>query len=563
MHDDAWRGMMLALGVEGTAHTLGVGVVERAAGRTRVLSSVADMLRPETGGIHPREAANHHAAVGPDVLARALADAGVSARELDLVAFSQGPGLGPCLRTAATIARAFAFAAGKPVLGVNHCVAHLEVGRAAGIPREEWPPRGRGAQDASSAMTEAQDPVLLYASGGNTQVIAYSHGRYRVFGETLDIGVGNALDKFAREEGYPFPGGPEIEKLARRGAKLLDMPYSIKGMDMAFSGLMTAARAWRAKGESMEDVSFSLQETAFAMLVEVTERALAHTEKDEVVMGGGVACNDRLWGMTQAMCEARGARAYRPEKRLLVDNGAMIAHLGLVMHEAGVRQTLAEGAVSQTQRTDDIVVTWRTDRPPARAKGGPIRGAEAVIEDAEVLGRPALRKTRVPKHYRHPALDAALRAARTRAEARLLAHARRLGVRTPLVYAIEGDSIVMERLDDAPLKRALTHERLRAVGAAAARLHARDLVHGDLTTSNVLVHDDGIALVDFGLAMLNAEDEDKGGDLHVLMEALEATHPDMEGAFAHALAGYREAGGAVAVERKVEDIVRRGRYRGT
>lgn len=536
---------LLALGIEGTAHTLGVGIVRHTGGNVEVLASETDMLRPETGGIHPREAANHHAQMGPEVLAGALARAGVRPSELDLVAFSQGPGLGPCLRTAATLARAFALAARKPLLGVNHSVAHLEIGRA---------------------MSGAEDPVLLYASGGNTQVIAYSHGRYRVFGETLDIGVGNALDKFAREEGYPFPGGPEIEKLAARGTKLLDMPYSVKGMDMAFSGLMTAARAWRRKGESMEDVSFSLQETAFAMLVEVTERALAHAEKDEVVLGGGVACNERLWQMTRLMCEGRGARAYRPEKRLLVDNGAMIAHLALVEHAAGVRQTLAEGAVSQTQRTDDIDVTWRPKERRvdfAGAVEGRYRGAEAEVAPAEVLGRPAVEKRRVPKAYRHPALDAALRGARTRAEARLLAQARRAGVRTPLVYRVDESGLALERLDGRQLKEDVTSARLREVGALVARLHARDLTHGDLTTSNVLVLRDGLALVDFGLAATNAEDEDKGGDLHVLMEALEATHPEIADGFAHVLEGYRAAGGSAAVERKVDDIVRRGRYRGT
>lgn len=551
---------MLALGIEGTAHTLGVGIVRhRSVGedapqrvgirhsgaKVEVLASFADMLRPEAGGIHPREAANHHAAVGPDVLRAALDAAGVSPRELDLVAFSQGPGLGPCLRTAATLARAFALSAGKPILGVNHSVAHLEIGRA---------------------MSDAEDPVLLYASGGNTQVIAYSHGRYRVFGETLDIGVGNMLDKFAREEGFPFPGGPEIERLARGGSKLLEMPYSIQGMDMAFSGLMTAARAWRAKGEAMEDVCFSLQEVAFAMLVEVTERALAHAEKDEVVLGGGVACNERLWEMTRAMCEARGASAHRPEKRLLLDNGAMIAHLGLVMHAAGVRQTLEEGAVSQTQRTDDIPVTWRTAERRAAYEGaveGRYRGAEAEVAPTRILDRDAVHKRRLAKTYRHPALDASLRGARTRAEARLLAAARKAGVRTPLVYRVDEDALVLERLEGRQLKEAPTPDALAEVGAMAARLHARAIVHGDLTTSNALVTPQGVALVDFGLARANAELEDMGADLHVLMEALEATHPEMERAFEHVLAGYRAVGGSEDVVKKVEEIVRRGRYRGT
>lgn len=542
---------MLALGVEGTAHTLGVGIVRRdERGRCVVLSSETDMLRPEAGGIHPREAANHHAAVGPDVLAAALEKAGVRPDELDLVAFSQGPGLGPCLRTAATVARAFALSAGKPLVGVNHCVAHLEIGRAT---------------------TDATDPVLLYASGGNTQVIAYTEGRYRVFGETLDVGVGNMLDKFAREEGHPFPGGPQVERFARGGSKLLPMPYSVKGMDMAFSGLLTAARAHRAKGETMEDVCHSLQETAFAMLVEVTERALAHTETDEVVLGGGVACNERLWEMARTMCEERGARAYRPEKRLLLDNGAMIAWLGLLQHAAGFRQRVEGGAVDQRQRTDDVVVTWRDEprRHFAAPADGRRRGAEASVEPHALLGRAAVRKTRPPKGYRHPELDAALRESRTRAEARLLAHARKAGVRTPLVYSVDGDHLVLERLPGTQVKEILRRNPEKApgplfrLGLAVARLHERGLVHGDLTTSNALLDEDHLALVDFGLAHLNAADEDKGADLHVLREALEATHPDVPGAFERVLAGYRAGGGTEAVERKVEEIVQRGRYRGT
>jgi N6-L-threonylcarbamoyladenine synthase/protein kinase Bud32 len=374
------------------------------------------------------------------------------------------------------------------------------------------------------------------------------------------------LDKFAREEGYPFPGGPEIEKFARKGRKLLDMPYSIKGMDMAFSGLMTAARAWRRKGESMEDVSFSLQETAFAMLVEVTERALAHIEKDEVVLGGGVACNERLWDMARVMCETRGAKAFRPEKRLLVDNGAMIAHLGLVMHGAGVRQSISEGAVSQTQRTDDIEVTWRgmeRRAPYAGSIEDCYEGAEATVAPTTILGRAAILKRRAPKGYRHPALDASLRKTRTRAEARLLAQARAAGVRTPLVYRVDDDGLILERLPGRQLKEGMRVKDLDALGALVAMLHARGLTHGDLTTSNVLVDEEDLALIDFGLAALNSEDEAKAADLHVLLEALEATHPEMPGAFSHVLTGYRQGAGTEAVERTLGEMVKRGRYRGT
>ncbi len=326
---------MLALGIEGTAHTVGVGIVDEAC---RVRANVWDMVKPEKGGIHPREAANHHAETVVPLIAKAMEAAGAGFEDVDVVAFSQGPGLGPCLRTVATAARALARTLDLPIVGVNHCVAHLEIGRG---------------------LTGCKDPALLYVSGGNTQVIAFARGRYRVFGETLDIGIGNLLDKFGREAGLPFPGGPRLEKLALNGNKLLPLPYSVKGMDVAFSGMLTAALALRRSGESLEDLAFSIQETAFAMLTEVTERAMAHVGKDEVLLGGGVARNKRLQDMVSRMAADRGARMFVPPGDLCIDNGAMIAWTGLLMHRAGVRMEFKDTLVDQRFRTDEVAVTWR------------------------------------------------------------------------------------------------------------------------------------------------------------------------------------------------------------
>ncbi len=333
---------MAVLGIEGTAHTLGVGIVEEEPGRPgrcRILANERAMLKPDEGGIHPREAAHHHSDVGPDLLRKALDHAGFRLADVDAVAFSQGPGLGPCLRVAATMARAASLRSGKPLVGVNHCVAHLEIGRG---------------------LTDARDPMLLYASGANTQVLAFTRGRYRVFGETLDIGIGNALDKFARDNGIAFPGGPEIERLAASAgeAPLLDLPYTVKGMDLSFSGLVTAAQRAVDDGAPMPEVCRSLQETAFAALVEVAERALAHTRKDELVLGGGVACNARLQEMAKTMCEERGARFHCPPRGVLVDNGAMIAWLGLRKLRAGDVLTVESSQVLPYQRTDMVEVTW-------------------------------------------------------------------------------------------------------------------------------------------------------------------------------------------------------------
>jgi len=324
-----------ALGIEGTAHTVGVGIVDE---QCRVLANVYDMIRPEKGGIHPREAANHHAEMVVPLIRKAADVAGMDLQDLDLIAFSQGPGLGPCLRTIATAARALALTLDVPLLGVNHCVAHLEIGRG---------------------VTDAEDPVLLYVSGGNTQVIAFARGRYRVFGETLDIGVGNMLDKFARECGLAFPGGPILEKLARDGKTLLPLPYSVKGMDVAFSGMLTAALVLRKRGSPIEDLAFSIQEVAFAMLTEVTERAMAHLDNQEVLLGGGVARNRRLQEMVARMASDRGARMFVPPGDLCIDNGAMIAWTGLQMHRGGVRMKLGETLVDQRYRTDEVEVAWR------------------------------------------------------------------------------------------------------------------------------------------------------------------------------------------------------------
>jgi len=330
---------MICLGIEGTAHTIGVGIVKEVHGRCHVLSNLMKTYVPEKGGIHPREAANHHAAHIADLIQDSLAHAHLDFSSVDLVAFSQGPGLGPCLRTAATAARALALSLEKPLMGVNHCVAHLEIGRGT--------------------IQNCSDPVLLYVSGANTQVIGFAEGKYRVFGETLDIGIGNCLDKFGRTLGMEFPCGPKIEQLAKEGRTYLQLPYSIKGMDIAFSGLLTAAQGYVRQGKRVEDICYSMQETTFAALTEVTERAMAHTEKNEVLLSGGVAANARLREMVKTMATDRGATFFVPAKDLCVDNGAMIAWLGYLMYQSGLRMTVEESIIDQRFRTDMVEVSWR------------------------------------------------------------------------------------------------------------------------------------------------------------------------------------------------------------
>jgi len=326
---------MICLGIEGTAHTIGVGIVNS---NCRIFSNRYKMIASQKGGIHPREAANHHAKHVADLINEAIKEARLSYEDVDMVAFSQGPGLGPCLRTAATAARALSLSLNVPIIGVNHCIAHLEIGKRT---------------------TKCDDPALLYVSGGNTQVIAFSNHRYRVFGETLDIGIGNLLDKFGRIIGLPFPSGPEIEKLAQKGREIVKLPYSVKGMDVAFSGILTAVSNLYKKGHSIEELCYSLQEVTFAMLTEVTERAMAHVDKDEVLLGGGVAQNKRLQKMIDEMAEDRGAKMFVPANELCVDNGAMIAWTGILMHLAGMRMNIEATAIKQRFRTDEVDVVWK------------------------------------------------------------------------------------------------------------------------------------------------------------------------------------------------------------
>ena len=232
-----------------------------------------------------------------------------------------------------------------PLVPVNHCVAHIEMGRVA---------------------TAASDPVVLYVSGGNTQVLAYSGDRYRIFGETVDIAVGNCLDRFARAVGLsndPSPG-LNVERAAARGRALVPLPYGVKGMDVSFSGLLTHAEARARRRPSpgaatAEDLCFSLQETIFAMLVEVTERAMAHCGRRDVLLVGGVGCNARLQAMMADMARGRGGACCKMDQRYCIDNGAMIAQAGIFAYQHGARTPIAACDCTQRFRTDDVRAIWR------------------------------------------------------------------------------------------------------------------------------------------------------------------------------------------------------------
>jgi N6-L-threonylcarbamoyladenine synthase/protein kinase Bud32 len=308
----------------------------------KVHANIINAYVPEQGGIHPREAARHHAEVAGQVISEAFGKAKIGSEDIAFVAFSQGPGLGPCLRTGATAARALASYLHVPLVGVNHSIAHIEIGKL---------------------ITGSRDPVTLYVSGGNTIVSAFDAGKYRVFGETLDIAIGNCLDVFAREAGLRqkpgMPFGAIVEKLAAEGNTFIPLPFCIKGMDMSFSGLLTAAvELRREKKHRLEDICFSLQEVAFSMLTEVTERALAHTEKKEVVLTGGVGANKRLQAMMKVIAEEHDASFSKVPTEFAIDNGAMIAWAGILAYKSGIITTLARSMVKLKWRIDEVQVPW-------------------------------------------------------------------------------------------------------------------------------------------------------------------------------------------------------------
>jgi N6-L-threonylcarbamoyladenine synthase len=331
--------MTIVIGIESTAHTFGIAIVNNG----KILANVKDMYTTQTGGIIPVDSAKHHREVSERLYDEALEKAGIDEDKIQAIAFSQGPGLAPCLLAGLNFTKKLSERLKLPVVGINHCIAHLEIG----------------------ALTGAKDPVLLYASGANTQIIAYAAGKYRVFGETLDIGVGNFIDTFARHMGMGFPGGPKIAEAAAKSSadKYLELPYSIKGMDVAFAGIQTKLKQmFDSKKYSMEDLSYSMQETVFAMLIEASERALAHTGKKELLLGGGVACNKRLQEMARIMCEERGCKMFCPENQFLVDNAGMIGFLGEILFNKGIftkSLDVKDLDIRPRERTDDIEVNWK------------------------------------------------------------------------------------------------------------------------------------------------------------------------------------------------------------
>ena len=510
---------LISLGIEGTAEKTGIGIVDSDG---NVLAMAGKQLYPEEGGIHPREAAEHHAKWIPQLIPQAMEEADLDYKDIDFISFSQGPGLGPALRTVATSARTLALSLNIPIVGVNHCIGHVEIGKLD---------------------TGARNPVTLYVSGGNSQVIAYESGRYRIFGETLDIAIGNCLDHFGRETGLGHPGGPIVEKLAKEGS-YIDLPYVVKGMDFSFSGLLSAALR-------------------------------AHKE---VLLCGGVSANSRLREMMKIMAEEHYAKFYMPEMKYSGDNGVMIAWLGQLMYKTYGPLDIKDTNIIQRFRTDEVDAPWVDNRKYKLELPNELRakGAESDIYEATWLGREAIVKNRVSKSYRIPEIDNKIRKLRTKSEAKILSDVKRTGVRAPVLYDIdfEDKSIVMEKINGSLVKDIMHNidedkrrELAIAIGENIKAFHDGDIIHGDLTGSNmILVEDnldnigDNLAIFDFGLGKYSDLLEDKAADLLVLKKSFQSIDYDIATETFNWILEAYDSNNQSKMANKIAEIEGRGRY---
>jgi N6-L-threonylcarbamoyladenine synthase len=326
---------MLCLGIESTAHTFSCAILEKRGSKGRILSDIRRIYRPPQGqGIHPREASRHHIEASPQVLGECIKNANLKISDIDMISYAAGPGLGPCLRVAGVIARTISSFHKIPIYPVNHAIGHIELGKL---------------------LTGAGDPLVLLVSGGHTMLAAFKQKKWRIFGETLDITLGQLLDQFGRSVGFASPCGKMIESLAQKSTKYVSLPYVVKGNDVSFSGLLSAAKRI---SKNKEDACFSLQETAFAMIAEATERALSFTQKKELLVVGGVAANKRLSEMLRKVCQRQDCKFFVSPLEYSGDCGSQIAWTGLL--EASVKKgaKLKDTFVRQSWRLDTVQIDY-------------------------------------------------------------------------------------------------------------------------------------------------------------------------------------------------------------
>ena len=334
---------MRVLGIESSCDETGVAVYDTALSGAAglrahaVYSQIA--LHAEYGGVVPELASRDHVRKLLPLIRQTLAEAGLSTGDIDGVAYTAGPGLVGALLVGAGVARSLAWALDVPAVGVHHMEGHLLAPLMEDDPPE--PPF-----------------VALLVSGGHTQLVAVDAiGRYRLLGETLDDAAGEAFDKTAKLMGLPYPGGPQLARLAEGGTPgvfrfarpMTDRP----GLDFSFSGLKTQVLlAWKNSDQSdatKADIARGFEDAVVDTLAIKCERALDEAGCDTLVVAGGVGANKRLRAKLVEMCAIRGGRACFPRPALCTDNGAMIAFAGALRLNAGQRD---DASVHVTPRWD-------------------------------------------------------------------------------------------------------------------------------------------------------------------------------------------------------------------
>jgi N6-L-threonylcarbamoyladenine synthase len=283
-------------------------------------------LHAEYGGVVPELAAREHLKNLLPVTRAALHEAGISSKELDAVAATQGPGLGIALLVGFKAAQAVAFALNKPFLGINHHEAHLYSPWIAGTP-------------PVADFSQFQPNVSLIVSGGHTMlVLVESELKHRVLGGTIDDAAGECFDKTGKMMGLAYPAGPEIDRLAEQGnPKAFDFPRPLlhdPGDDFSFSGLKTSVRyflrdnpALLDDAQKIRDLCASVQAAIVEVLVTKTLRAARRNNVRCVTASGGVTCNRALRAELTRACERNGFNLRLAEKSLCTDNAAMIGIL--------------------------------------------------------------------------------------------------------------------------------------------------------------------------------------------------------------------------------------------
>jgi N6-L-threonylcarbamoyladenine synthase len=315
----------VVLGIETSCDETGIGIVRGTTLLANVISSSMDQ-HARFGGVVPEIAARAHLEALEATLQKALETAGISIKEIDAVAVTNGPGLAGALMVGVGAAKALAVAIDKPIYAVNHLVAHVAVDILE-----------RGKLETPT--------VALLVSGGHTSLLLVRDllNDVELLGETIDDAAGEAFDKIARVLGLSYPGGPEIDKAAQNGdAKAIRFPRGLTlpkdqekhRYNFSFSGLKTAVARHvelaESKGEtvSIADVAASFREAVVDVLVTKAINACQDNNVPRLILGGGVVANSRLREVAKARCQEAGIELRIPALSLCTDNGAMIASLG-------------------------------------------------------------------------------------------------------------------------------------------------------------------------------------------------------------------------------------------